>query len=861
MRKTKFSLLLTSASAICASLLSFQTAHAATAEAAPNASATDNEVETIIVSGQQRLSRDPQVAKKSAIAVVDSVGALEIQQLTDTTVADALTRIPGVALQRGYQTQKSWYVDIRGLGGNYNSVDLDGGMFIDSTRNDRANYLDTVPASAINELVVTKTITPDMDPNSIGGHISINTLRAFDLGGAPVLKGDISFNSYSQNGAQKSHDPGVAGNIVLKHTFGPEGNFGVVLAASAHDDRTSERYNNTATFTPTNGVDIPSGSMQRGNFDSHDYGYSFLGKLEMRSGDKFYGFATVDIFKEFIDQNNYRGGIALTASLISNATEGSGQFTGGTAQAYSRTYDIHREVQTFTTGFDYKVGDKSKLSVVASMGASEHVETLQSGATFNYTGLSGSYAFTPDAVNFNLTANSGLASPANWAVNPKTAAGVTHLPMQDNVYTLRADYNYNNFSFSRGLGFGAGLNARRLRRNFNQSADNYTLPTGTVYTLDQALATGGAASTFDGTGIVYVDAGKYWNYMRTNGIDTKTTTPTSSFYLIEDVYAGYASANYTTDKARILIGARYEYTNEDDLTAQLQGTTPVPYHFTRDYAYLLPNVQATYDLTPVWRVRAAFTETIARPTFTTFAQGLTINNFSSLTPFIRGSNSQLKARLSNNYDLALETYRPDGFASIALFRKDISHEVYYLTTTTFNATTGVTSQINTPYNAGTSTLTGIEIGGEWHNFTALSPLLKGFGLRANYTLMTGELGVIDSTGVSRKIKGLDQQPTYEANLIATYENGPFSGSLASASRGRAFNGGVGAVPRLDTWIAPTDTLNVRAAYRPVKAIELFVEGKNLTDSTWREQTGVDRRQLAASIKDGTTFVAGATFKY
>ena len=94
--------------------------------------------------------------------------------------------------------------------------------------------------------------------------------------------------------------------------------------------------------------------------------------------------------------------------------------------------------------------------------------------------------------------------------------------------------------------------------------------------------------------------------MRTNGIDTKTTTPTSSFYLIEDVYAGYASANYTTDKARILIGARYEYTNEDDLTAQLQGTTPVPYHFTRDYAYLLPNVQATYDLTPVWRVRAAF---------------------------------------------------------------------------------------------------------------------------------------------------------------------------------------------------------------------------------------------------------------
>ena len=209
-----------------------QAAHADPAQTQGQSPATaatgDADTQTIVVVGQKtRLSRDPKAAKKSSTAILDSVGAVEIQKLTDTTIGDALTRLPGIASQRGYQTGKTWYVDIRGFDGNYNSVDIDGGMFIDSTRNDRAAYLDTVPAAAINELVVNKTVTPDMDPNSIGGHISILTLRSFDLGGKPVLRGDASADMYQENGALKSRGPGVSGDIVAKQTFGPGGNFGL----------------------------------------------------------------------------------------------------------------------------------------------------------------------------------------------------------------------------------------------------------------------------------------------------------------------------------------------------------------------------------------------------------------------------------------------------------------------------------------------------------------------------------------------------------------------------------------------------------------------------------------------------------
>ncbi|KQM76174.1 hypothetical protein ASE70_10290 [Sphingomonas sp. Leaf22] len=202
----------------------------------------------IIVTGQRRLSRAPQDAKRSSLAMVDSVGALEIQKLPDQTIADALARVPGVSLQRGFQFQKGWYATIRGLDSNYNSVDLDGGMFFDSTRNDRAVYLDTVPAMAINELVVTKTVTPDMDANSIGWHLSINTLRAFDLGGAAVTKGDFGLNLFDKGGAPDRHGPGKIGNLVVKRTFGADGDFGFVGAASWHDDRYSQTYNNTSAY-------------------------------------------------------------------------------------------------------------------------------------------------------------------------------------------------------------------------------------------------------------------------------------------------------------------------------------------------------------------------------------------------------------------------------------------------------------------------------------------------------------------------------------------------------------------------------------------------------------------------------------
>lgn len=815
----------------------------------------------IIVTGNRRLSRSPQDAKQKSLAIVDSVGALEIQKLTDTTVADALTKLPGVNPWRGFQTSKAWYVNVRGLDANYNSVDLDGGMFFDSSRNDRAIYMDTVPANAINELVVTKTVTPDMDANSIGGHISIRTLRSFDLNGAPVTKLAASANFYDQHGAARGFGPGFTADAVIKRTFGPNGDFGFVLAASAHDDHTSEIYHNIGGYVRPNGIDVPTGSVQNGNFDNHDYGQSLMAKIEARSSDSFYGFANVTYFNEQIRQDNYYGGIAINPTFVTNASEGSGNFTNGTAQAFAREYDLSRKLLTGTVGAEFKVTDVSKLSLVGSLESSHHNEDVRVGSTFAFNNLAGQYNIGQEGGRFTLTpVPAGLNDPALWTGNPASPAQATHLPMQDKVYTLRADYNHNNFDFSRGLGFAFGGAFRRLDRNFVQTVDRYTLAAGTPYQL-ASFINSAAPNQFDANGPVFVDPDKYWNYITANGIRTTTPAPTSSYHLFEDVLAGYGALYFTADNFRAIAGFRYESTHVDNTTANVLNSVTTPFRFKRKYNNFLPNVQLTYDIVPSLRVKAAFTETIARPRFQQFAQSQTINNFSSTNVTVFGSNPDLIARRSRNYDISIESYHSGGFVSLGFFKKNIDHEVYNLLTTTSDPATGAVTQTSIPQNAGSSKVSGLEAQLEWHDFTSVAPWLEGFGFRANYTRLWGKLGVVNADRTTRTINALSQQPSYEANVILTYDHGPLSASLNWSGRGRSFTGTVGAVAAGDVWIAPYSSVNARLGYKVVDGVEVFVSGRNLTDSTWRETSGIDSNQTQVAIKNGRTFLVGAQVRF
>ncbi|MBX9753220.1 MAG: TonB-dependent receptor plug domain-containing protein, partial [Pseudomonadaceae bacterium] len=157
-------------------------------------------------------------------SVVSSDG---VAQLPDQNVAEAAQRLPGVSIERDQGEGR--FVSVRGLGPDLNSVTINGTQIPSPNSGSRAVALDVLPAELVQSLSVIKTLTPDMDANSLGGTVAVESLSAFDHQG--LFYTGTAEGSYDENTSQTS--PKFSGAISDRFSLG-EGtdNFGVAAAAS-----------------------------------------------------------------------------------------------------------------------------------------------------------------------------------------------------------------------------------------------------------------------------------------------------------------------------------------------------------------------------------------------------------------------------------------------------------------------------------------------------------------------------------------------------------------------------------------------------------------------------------------------------
>ena len=148
-------------------------ADAAEVEAAP---ASD----IIVTARLQKTARSEQAA---AVNLVNIQAAETIAKYPDINAAEALGRIPGVALS--IDTAEGRFVNIRGLDGNLNGATFGGASLLNTQAGGtyfnaagRAVEFDTVPVGAIDRIVVIKTGLPDHDAEGIGGSIELTPRSA-----------------------------------------------------------------------------------------------------------------------------------------------------------------------------------------------------------------------------------------------------------------------------------------------------------------------------------------------------------------------------------------------------------------------------------------------------------------------------------------------------------------------------------------------------------------------------------------------------------------------------------------------------------------------------------------------------------
>lgn len=822
---------------------------------APDPVAT--EVEEIVVTGRPSIAPSLATLRRAQQGLADSLTMEQIEDLPDVSLAQTLDRIVGVSSDRGFGTSEGRTVTVRGFDARYNSMTVDGTPIWNSSRNNRGTQLDVFPSSVVAQVDVFKTVGAGLDANSIGGHISMRTLRAFDGGTQPYFRARTLYGVYDQSGEPNDGRPSYRTEAGGKFTFGPGRNFGVVLGVDYQQHEFFDEANEVTGYTVVNGVDVLNGSGFRGVFQRETSTASAYGKVEARATDQLYAFASLSYFDDRRSEVWNRGGVFSAANRVTGATQGAGAFTGATAEQYFEAYDLDRQTLQIVGGLDYRLGDRSALSLRTSFLTYDHDEALFRSERFQLGNLAGSYVIGQTGPAFTLTPDPRIVAPTSWVHRTRRNAFDLLIPHQDDVFHAQGDYRFNSHTESRGLGFEGGLYFRRLDRTHDRTTDNWQLSAGTVYTLATAALPG---QTIDGISPTYIDPVAYRDFLQTAGVYSRTTDDTSDYTLVEDVAALHATAIYDFGDLRLLGGFRVERTRFDNLTASTESGILQPDRREVEYTNWLPNLQATFDISPNLRVRASVTRTLARPDFADFAFGQTITFDGNGFPVVAGANPNLDPRLADNLDLSLDWFVEGGFISLGIFHKDLENETFRERRETRNASGIVVLTETIPLNTGSAKVTGLELSMVKDRLDFLPAPLDGLGFSANYTWLDGQWDVVFTDGSTRTVDGLRNQPEWLGNLNLSYSVGPFDAQLAYRLRGRTFTGTFGTTAVDDQWVDDYDRLDLSANWQLTDSIRLTGQIRNINDAFWIEQSGVEGDSLRAAYNPGRTVWVGVSYK-
>ncbi len=251
----------------------------------------------------------------------------------------------------------------------------------------------------------------------------------------------------------------------------------------------------------------------------------------------------------------------------------------------------------------------------------------------------------------------------------------------------------------------------------------------------------------------------------------------------------------------------------------------------KDYQGFYPSINTTYYLTESLVARAAFAQTIGRPSIGEISPAITITDpdAASANRTITAVNTGLKPWTANNYDLSFEAYGLKGaVAAVSLFRKDIKN---FFGATRSPATLALLADYGLPddyldyeiiskANFGEASVEGYEL--SWRqSLFFLPPWAKGFQIFGNATIsrLSGA-NAADFTpfahknlnwGTSYIRKGF----TFKFNVAYTYK---VTGARVAPS----------ATIPVDTflYVAPQITQDVSCEYRFAKHFTFYAGARN-----------------------------------
>ncbi len=139
--------------------------------------------------------------QKNSAAVVDGTSSEAIKKTPDARTNDVLKRISGASIQ------DNKFVIIRGLNDRYNAAYINGAPLPSSESDRKAFSFDVFASNMLENLLITKTATPDLPGEFAGGVININTKSIVDSNFQSFTIG-TSYHTLSTFNDFKTYDGG-----------------------------------------------------------------------------------------------------------------------------------------------------------------------------------------------------------------------------------------------------------------------------------------------------------------------------------------------------------------------------------------------------------------------------------------------------------------------------------------------------------------------------------------------------------------------------------------------------------------------------------------------------------------------------
>lgn len=797
----------------------------------------------------QAVSIDKALKEQRASDSVESVVHADgVAQLPDQNAAEAVQRLPGVSVERDQGEGR--FVSVRGLGPDLNSVTINGTLVPAPESDRRAVALDVLPAELVQSLTVIKTLTPDMDANSLGGTIDVESLSAFDHEG--LFYTGSTEGSYDENTDQTS--PKFSGAISDRFSLG-EGidNFGVAAALSWQERKFgSDNVETGGAWGFEDGARLEELEQRDYAITRERAGGGLNFDYKPDDSSSYYLRTLYSRFKDSETRN--AAGIEFDDARLPGET--------GDGEGYRELKDREetQEIQSYVFGGERMIGLWTLSGQAGYSRSSEDSPGHIAGATFegirDFTGTG-----FDDSKKPRLNVENGFYDPANFALDKIDWEKQNTEDTEKNIrLDLARDYDLSGYAAQAKFG---GKLSRRDKTNDLEAWTYEDLDTffsdeqlnlgrfqkGTVhYALDR-FGPGISASAIKGL-IGQLDAADFYN---------EEESRVNDFDMSEDINAAYLMNTLDVDDWRFIAGLRYEGTEFEAKGTGIRDGDYESIERKRDYHHWLPGLHARYQLDKDTQLRAAWTKSVVRPTFGQLAPGFVIDGDEASF-----GNPDLSPLESSNFDLGIEHYLGRaGVVSAFLFYKDIDNFIY----NTDLAGTGAWAtfdEANTYANGDNAKLYGLELAYS-QKFDWLPAPWNGLLLGANATFSRSDASIEGFDQASgRTLKrdiDLPNQSDTVGNLMLGWENDTLSLRL-SANYKSDYLYEVAPVGdrQHDLHVDAQTFVDFSARYFLTKELQLSFEAQNLTDEHYYVYTG--RRSYNAQYEEyGPTYTLGLTFTH